>query len=101
MGLVGISEGALPYASQDPKAVIPAVVAGGVSGNICAFLLGVINHAPWGGLIVLPVVEKIPQYLLSLVLGVIVTAAVANLLKKELPEKEEKDRLMNLNFEEF
>lgn len=57
MGLIGISEGAIPFAAADPVRVLPAIVAGGIVGNVIGFLMNCINHAPWGGWIVLPVVE--------------------------------------------
>ena len=49
MGLVGISEGAIPFAANDPLRVLPSIVAGGIVGNIIGFLMNVINYAPWGG----------------------------------------------------
>lgn len=57
MGCVGITEGAIPFAANDPLRVIPSIVIGAIIGNVSAFLFGVLNHAPWGGLIVLPIVE--------------------------------------------
>ena len=41
-----------------------------------------INHAPWGGWIVLPVVEGKMGYILGTVLGALTTALIVNLLKK-------------------
>lgn len=46
MGCVGITEGAIPFAANDPLRVIPSIMVGSVVGNILAFLMGVINHAP-------------------------------------------------------
>jgi len=60
MGMIGISEGAIPFAAADPMRVIPAIVAGGIVGNVTGFLMQSVNHAPWGGWIVLPVVEGKP-----------------------------------------
>ena len=34
MGLIGISEGAIPFAAADPVRVLPAIVAGGIVGNV-------------------------------------------------------------------
>ncbi len=50
MGCIGITEGgAIPFAAADPLRVIPAIVLGGIVGNVTAFMLGVLNHAPLGG----------------------------------------------------
>ncbi|MBP8221935.1 MAG: PTS sugar transporter subunit IIA, partial [Aeromonadaceae bacterium] len=65
MGMIGISEGAIPFAAADPMRVIPAIVAGGIVGNITGFMMHSINHAPWGGWIVLPVVEGKMGYILG------------------------------------
>lgn len=46
MGMIGISEGAIPFAAADPMRVIPAIVAGGIVGNITGFMMHSINHAP-------------------------------------------------------
>lgn len=82
MGCVGITEGAIPFAANDPLRVIPSIMVGSVVGNILAFLMGVINHAPWGGLIALPVVEGKLWYVISILVGSLVTAIMVNLLKK-------------------
>ncbi|MFV0396101.1 MAG: PTS fructose transporter subunit EIIC [Coprobacillaceae bacterium] len=83
MGSVGITEGAIPFAANDPIRVIPSIIVGAIVGNIIPFLMGVLNHAPWGGLIVLPVVEGWPGYILGIVAGALVTALMVNFLKKE------------------
>lgn len=82
MGCVGITEGAIPFAANDPLRVIPSLIVGAVVGNIIPFLAGVLNHAPWGGLIVLPVVEGRIWYLIAVLAGGLVTAIMVNLLKK-------------------
>ncbi len=89
MGCIGITEGAIPFAANDPARVIPAIVAGGIVGNVVAFLAGVLNHAPWGGLIVLPVVEGRIMYVIAVVAGAVTTAFVVNAMKKPIEEKSE------------
>ncbi len=83
MGMIGITEGAIPFAAADPIRVIPSIVAGSVSGAIIAALGKVGNHAPHGGPIVLPVVDNKLMFVLAIVVGVLVTAIVVNFLKKE------------------
>lgn len=83
MGMIGITEGAIPFAAADPIRVIPAIVAGSVSGAIIAALGKVGDHAPHGGPIVLPVVDNKLMFVLAIVVGVLVTAVVVNFLKKE------------------
>ncbi|MFA9894627.1 PTS fructose transporter subunit IIC, partial [Vibrio cholerae] len=38
MGSIGISEGAIPFAANDPMRVLPSIVAGGIVGCVFGFL---------------------------------------------------------------
>ena len=87
MGMIGITEGAIPFAANDPLRVIPAIVAGGIVGNVIAFQMGVINHAPWGGWIVLPVVEGKIGYIIATIAGALTTAVIVNFLKKPIADR--------------
>jgi fructose-specific PTS system IIC-like component len=89
MGLIGITEGAIPFAAMDPVRVIPSLMVGSAAGAITAFLLNVGNNAPWGGWIVLPVVKNIPGYMIATLIGVTVTALMVNALKKPVKQKED------------
>ena len=86
MGCIGISEGAIPFAAADPIKVIPSIMVGGAAGSITSLLLGATNSAPWGGLIVLPVVGNRLGYFIAVIVGVVVTALMVNLLKKDVVE---------------
>ena len=99
MGCVGITEGAIPFAANDPLRVIPSLIIGAVVGNVSAFLLGVLNFAPWGGLIVIPIIENKFAYIFSIILGSLVTALLVNFLKKDDPIVHEED--FELEFEEL
>ncbi|WP_026958735.1 PTS fructose transporter subunit EIIC [Aliagarivorans taiwanensis] len=88
MGCIGITEGAIPFAAADPLRVIPSIVVGGIVGNVVAFMFNVANHAPWGGLIVLPVVDGRLFYLLATLAGSLATALMVNALKKPVDQRE-------------
>lgn len=75
MGTVGITEGAIPFAAVDPLRVIPCIMAGSMVASVIAILAGVGDHAPHGGLIVLPVIDQKVAYVLAIVAGTAVTAA--------------------------
>lgn len=81
MGLMGITEGAIPFAASDPLRVIPCIMLGSMTAAVIAMLGGVGDHAPHGGPIVLPVVDHRLAYVLAIVAGTIVTAVAANALK--------------------
>lgn len=82
MGLMGITEGAIPFAAADPFRVIPSIMVGSMVAATIAMLGGVGDHAPHGGPIVLPVVDNRLVYICAIVAGAIVTAVMINLLKK-------------------
>ncbi len=81
MGMIGITEGAIPFAAADPLRVIPCIMVGSMSAAVIASLGGVGDHAPHGGPIVLPVVDNRIMYVIAIVAGTIVTAALINTVK--------------------
>jgi len=81
MGMIGITEGAIPFAAADPLRVIPVIMSGSMTASVIAMLGGVGNHAPHGGLIVLPVVDHRLVYGLAIAAGTLVTAVAMNSLK--------------------
>ena len=81
MGMIGITEGAIPFAASDPLRVIPAILVGGAVGGALAGYFKVADYAPHGGPIVLPVVDNVVGFLISLAVGVLVTAIIVNILK--------------------
>jgi len=81
MGLIGITEGAIPFAAADPIRVIPAIVAGSAVAAAIAMVGGVGDHAPHGGPIVLPVIDHKLMYVLAILSGTLVTTILATLLK--------------------
>jgi PTS system fructose-specific IIC component len=82
MGMIGITEGAIPFAAADPVRVIPTIMFGSAVGAVIAMLGGVGDHAPHGGPIVLPVVDNRVAYLVAIAAGSLTVAAVVNGLKK-------------------
>jgi fructose-like PTS system EIIC or EIIBC or EIIABC component len=86
MGMIGITEGAIPFAASDPLRVIPSLMIGSATGGVVAMLMNVGNHAPWGGWIVLPVADNIIGYIIATLVGVCTTALTVNALKKQVVE---------------
>lgn len=81
MGLTGLTEGAIPFAAADPIRVIPSIVAGSALASVIAMLGGVGDHAPHGGPIVLFAVDHRVVYLLAILAGTLLTAALVTALK--------------------
>jgi fructose-specific phosphotransferase system IIC component len=82
MGLIGITEGAIPFAAGDPFRVIPCIMVGSMVASTIAMLGGVGDHAPHGGPIVLPVVDGRIMYIIAIVAGALTTALAINSVKK-------------------
>ncbi len=88
MGMIGITEGAIPFAAAEPLRVIPTIMLGSMLAAVIAMLGGVGNHAPHGGPIVLPVVDNRLAYILAIVAGTLLVALLANALRKYVASKE-------------
>src|SRR5664280_1235299 len=82
MGMIGITEGAIPFAAADPVRVIPTIMAGSAIGSVIAMLGGVGDHAPHGGPIVLPVIDHRLAYVAAIAAGSLCVALVINGLRK-------------------
>jgi fructose-specific phosphotransferase system IIC component len=81
MGLIGITEGAIPFAASDPVRVIPSIMVGSMAAAVIATLYQVEDPAPHGGPIVLFGINHRIAYVLAILTGTILTAACINLLK--------------------
>jgi fructose-specific phosphotransferase system IIC component len=82
MGMIGITEGAIPFAAADPFRVIPSIMFGSMVAATIAMVGHVGDHAPHGGPVVLPVVDNRLVYVAAIVTGALVTAITINLVKK-------------------
>lgn len=86
MGLSFISEGAIPFAASDPIHVLPALIVGsGVAGAV-SMAFNCTLMAPHGGVFVFPVVGNTFMYVVSLVVGTIISAVLLGILKKDVKE---------------
>jgi fructose PTS system EIIBC or EIIC component len=90
LGLAFITEGAIPYAAEDPLRVIPACIVGSAVTGALSMLFGCQLRVPHGGIFVLPipnVVTNLPLYALTIVIGTIVTAGMLFILKRRVDEE--------------
>ncbi|GAB6168330.1 hypothetical protein JCM1393_07900 [Clostridium carnis] len=89
MGLCGITEGAIPFASVDPLRVIPSLIVGSIVGANIAMFAKVADRVPHGGPIValMGAVDGVLMFLLAIVAGSIVTALMVNYLKAKRDRK--------------
>jgi|SRR5690625_1227562 len=86
MGLIGITEGAIPFAVKDFKRVIPAIILGSAVGGAIGMINDVSTFIPHGGLIVIGAVDGKLWYFLAMLIGSLITAAYLHFTKPDLPE---------------
>lgn len=84
-----ITEFAIPFAAANPLSVIPSLMAGSAVGCALSYTFGLTMQAPHGGLFVMFALNNIPLFLLALIIGGVVTAAVLLALKKPVEQTEE------------
>ncbi|WP_251861744.1 fructose-specific PTS transporter subunit EIIC [Clostridium sp. Marseille-Q2269] len=92
MGLVGISEGAIPFAASDPLAIIPSNMLGSVVACVLGFLFGIRNNVAHGGPIVVlfGAINKPLLALLAMLAGSLVTGFATIFMKKLLNKRRKK-----------
>ena len=95
MGLIGITEGAIPFSVKDFKRVMPAIIIGSAVGGALGMLNGVEALVPHGGLIILPVVNGKLWYVLSMFIGVFVSVGILHFAKPNIAVENEKDLAKN------
>ena len=81
MGMIGITEGAIPFAASDPVRVIPCIVLGSMIASVIAMLGGVGDPAPHGGPIVFFGIRHKLAYVIAIAVGTVVTALAINVVK--------------------
>lgn len=101
MGLFGITEGAIPFAAQDPLRVIPSIMVGSMTGAVIAMIGHVGDRVAHGGPIVavLGAVDNVFMFFVAVIVGSIVTAVVVNVLKKDVSklEKQENEQVKEVS----
>lgn len=85
MGMFGISEGAIPFATADPKCVIPSVTIGSAVSGALAAVFKITVAVPHGGPVIgaLGASNHVLLYLLSIAAGTVTGAFLILALKKQ------------------
>lgn len=87
MGLFGITEGAIPFAAQDPLRIIPSNMIGAMIAAVIAAIGGVGDRVAHGGPIVavLGGIDQILWFFIAVIIGSMVTMLSVLLLRKNSP----------------
>jgi PTS system fructose-specific IIC component len=81
LGASFITEGAIPFAAADPLRVIPSLMAGSAVTGALSMAFHATSRAPHGGVFVVGLVGKPVLYLIAMVAGILVSAAVCLVAK--------------------
>lgn len=90
MGLIGVSEGAIPFAVESPLKVIPANMIGSAAGAALGVGLGAVNRAPISGFYGWFAVEKWWFYILGIAVGTLIVTAITLATRKTFEAESEK-----------
>jgi PTS system fructose-specific IIC component len=82
LGAAFISEGAIPFAAADPLRVIPAGIVGSALTGAIVMGTGVTSQAPHGGIFVFFAIGNVGMFIVAILAGMIVSAALVVLLKR-------------------
>ncbi|WP_436964765.1 fructose-specific PTS transporter subunit EIIC [Staphylococcus xylosus] len=87
MGLFGITEGAIPFAAQDPLRIIPSNMVGAMVAAAIAAIGGVGDRVAHGGPIVavLGGIDQILWFFIAVIVGSLVTMSSVLFLRKKTP----------------
>lgn len=87
LGVSFITEGAIPYAARDPLRVIPSIMVGAAVTGAMSMVVGAHLLVPHGGVFVLLIPNAVTHlllYLLSIMVGTMVTAGMLFVLKRQV-----------------
>ncbi|WP_294568814.1 fructose-specific PTS transporter subunit EIIC [uncultured Arthrobacter sp.] len=82
LGASFISEGAIPFAAADPLRVIPASMVGAAVTGAMVMGFGVTSRAPHGGIFVFFAIDGVAGFVLSIIVGMVVSAVIVVALKR-------------------
>ncbi|PSN14058.1 PTS fructose transporter subunit EIIBC [filamentous cyanobacterium CCT1] len=90
LGISFITEGAIPFAANDPLRILPACIAGSAVTGALSMAFGCTLRAPHGGVFVLAIpnaVENVGLYIVAIAVGTLITALATVQLKHWFPKK--------------
>lgn len=83
LGASFITEGAIPFAAADPLRMIPSFIAGSAITGAIVMFLNIKILAPHGGVFVIFLVSQPWFYIIAIVIGTLISAALIGFLRKK------------------
>ena len=86
MGLAFITEGAIPFAASDPLHVLPSCIIGSALAGALSMAFHCTLMAPHGGIFVFATVGNWLPYIISWLVGSVITCIMLGLIKRNVQE---------------
>ncbi|WP_312093517.1 PTS fructose transporter subunit IIC [Niallia sp.] len=96
MGIVGITEGTIPFAVADPLRVIPSIIVGTAAGCAINGAFGVTQETMLATFMAIPFTSNIFLYCIAILVGGLITALMVNGLKLMKFRKKEQQHQANI-----
>ncbi|MDA5413152.1 PTS fructose transporter subunit IIABC [Streptococcus thermophilus] len=84
MGLLFITEGAIPFGAADPARAIPSFIVGSALTGALVGMAGIKLMAPHGGIFVIALTSNALLYLIFILIGAVVSGILFGFLRKPL-----------------
>lgn len=91
LGLIAVSEGAIPFMLKNPLITIPINILGAIIGSITAVMLGAIQWNPLPAIWGWPLVENLWEYLVGLITGTLFIALANIFIRFNIIKKQNKN----------
>ncbi|WP_411168355.1 fructose-specific PTS transporter subunit EIIC [Clostridium sp. MB05] len=91
LGLIAVSEGAIPFMLKNPLITIPINMLGAIFGSCTAVALGAVQWNPLPAIWGWPLVENLWAYIVGLLVGTLFIALANIFIRYYLIKKEEKN----------
>ncbi|GFZ26147.1 PTS fructose transporter subunit IIC [Lactobacillus corticis] len=93
MGLIGVSEGAIPFAVEKPLTIIPINVIGCAIGSALGVGLGAVNRAPISGFYGWFAVQNWWWYIFAIAVGTLVVTGLTLLTRQPVSDETENNKV--------
>jgi len=90
LGLIAVSEGAIPFMLKNPLITIPINIIGAILGSCTAVALGAVQWNPLPAIWGWPLVENLWAYIVGLLVGVLFIALANIFIRYHIIKKHEK-----------
>lgn len=88
MGLVGITEGTIPFIVKDALHILPGTMIGCAVSSVIAAVTGVTSPVPHGGFLPTVVVGHPLWYVVAQIAGIVVGAIIIGIMRKPVETKQ-------------